>query len=1433
MKIGTAQSGESIRRRIEGLSVEKREILESLLGRGNADENPDARTAPLSSAQQRLWFLEQMTPMSAFYNVDLGSRINAAIDVDAMRRALNEIVRRHEILRTSFSVRDGQPVQVVAPSLDLGCPLIDLSQFAAAQREAEVMRLATEEARRPFDLTRAPMVRATLLQLGAQEFVFLLTLHHIIADGWSLQVFSQELTALYTAFCAGEPSPLPELTMQFADYARSEQDQLRGEQVTTHLDYWKKRLAGLPVLNLPTDHPRPPVSSYRGARKPISLSQSLMKRLEALGRIERTTLHVILLAAFQTLLHRYCGQNEIVLGTPTAGRSGAHTEALIGCFINTLVMRTDFAGDPPFREALVRVREVAIEALAHQDVPFERIVEELKVARDLSRNPLFQVTFQLFQLPGPVEKGSKPLVAQKGTTQVDLAIDLFHSADGIAGTLEYSTDLFEAETMDRLVGHFQVLLEGIVDAPERRLSELPLLPHHERRRMLIEWNATGAVVAPGCVPELICAQAARTPLAASVLFDGRSLTYQELERAANQTAHLLLRRGIGAGSLVGLCLDRSIEMVVAMLGVFKAGAAYLPLDPAYPRERLQFLLADAAPAMLLTQPHLIDRLGWQTLPTVILDRDLVAIQAQAIEPPDVSIAPQDLAYVVYTSGSTGAPKGVMVSHRALANHMVWWCKTFPLGASDRMLHKYSLSFDVAALEVFAPLMGGAGLVIARPGEHGDVAYLARLIKEQNVTAMDVVPSQLELLLNETAFRECRSLARITCGGEVMAPELAKRVLAQTGAKLHNLYGPTEATISCTWWTCGSSDQAYSVPIGRPIANTQVYILDHYQRPVPIGVPGELYIGGAGLATGYLNQPALTAQKFIRNPFDSRPGAQLYRTGDRCRFRADGAIEFLGRLDDQVKVRGFRVEPGEIEAALLQHPSVQACAVAVGADPSGDARLIAYVEPQPEPELWPSVGEYFLYDPLLYHAMTNDRYRNEKYRVAINQIVRGKTVVDVGTGADALLARFCVEAGARRVYALEMLDESFQAAKTTIERLRLSDRIILVHGDARSAEIPEKVDVCVSELLGMIASSEGAAAILNQARRFLKPDGVMIPSLSTTRIAAVTLPQNLLLAPAFTKISGPYVDQAFRSVGFPFDLRVCVRHFPKSNLMSSSDLFEVLDFAHQVEEEFRREIKLTISQDGRIDGFLLWLTVETMAGVALDALEDNSHWLPVFFPAFAPGVEVRAGDTITAICSASLAANGFTPDYRVTGHLVQSSGSIAFDYQSPHSKPVFRANEFYAALFAGQYTERFADAAAATDPQTLRAYLNRRLPEHMVPAAFVLAPVLPRTASGKIDRNKLPAAGHAARAPQEQGSVPRTQTERIVARIWEELLGIEGIGPHENFFELGGHSLMMVRIQSRLRETLQVDLRIVDMFRYPTMSSLAEFLHQQTAASATA
>jgi amino acid adenylation domain-containing protein len=1395
-----------LRQRIGGLSAGRRRVLQKLL---NGDRHP----VPLTSAQQRLWFLEQLAPNSPWYNVDLGFWLDLdpgdTIDIDAMRRALDEMVRRHESLRASFSASDGQPIQVIHPELEIPFPVVDLAGFPESERESEMMRIALEEAQRPFDLSQPPLLRASLLRLNPEQFVFLLTVHHIIADGWSMHIFSDEFTRLYQAFRVSQPSPLPDLPIQFSEYVQWQRRRLESEEAEVLLAWWKRRLEGAPTLELSTDRPRPAVPTYRGARQFLSISQSLIRRLEALSRREEATLFVTLLAAFQTLLHRYTGQPEIVVGTPVAGRNRANSEALIGCFINTLVMRTDLSGDPTFREALERTRETVVEGLARQDVPFERIVEALNVPRDLVRNPLFQVTFQLFQTPGPAARGAKPVVTQKGTTQVDLAIDLFQSPSGVSGTIEYSTELFDSSTIERMMGHFQVLLEGIADSPGQRLSALPLLTHRERRQVLTEWNRAPRG-SQDCelvtVHRLVEQQAARTPHAAALIADERQMTYEELDRESNRFAQYLRGIQVLPGSLVGLSLDRSPLAVIAILGTLKAGCAFLAFDRNLPPDRLSVLLEDAQPAVFFTHERLVEE--WPR------------IARQSTDALRIDILPEACAYVVYTSGSTGAPKGVAIPHRAFTNHTLWWQENFSLCPADRMLQKYSLSFDVAILEIFAPLIAGAAAFIVRPGAQADSAHLAELIAVHHVTDIDVVPSQLRALLDEPLFHACPSLRRITCGGETMPAELAQNCLEMLpGIELYNMYGPTEAAITSTWWRCAPEGIAQRVPIGRPIRNTEVYVLDPHNNPVPAGVPGELHIGGAGLAIGYLNRPDLTSQSFIPNPFSSQTGARLYRTGDLVRYLPDGNLEHLARVDDQIKVRGFRIEPGEVEAALASHSSVRSCAVAL----DDNARLAAWVVPTAPPEIWPSVGEYFLYDSLLYHAMANDERRNACYRAAIEKLVPGKTVVDIGTGADALLARFSIEAGARKVYAVEMLPESFDRAAKLLAQKGLESRIHLIYGDATRVELPEKVDVCVSEIFGMIGSSEGAAVILNRARRFLKPGGMMIPYRCSTQIAAVSLPDALAREPRFTELSGPYVERLFEEAGRPFDVRICIDHFPESGILSTHGVFEAMDFTGQTPEEFASEIHLTITKTGRLDGFLLWLTLETAPGEHLDALADRTHWLPVFFPAFSPAIEVHAGDEIRAICAGSSAAGAITPDYRISGHLQGHAGRTDFRFISSRDTSEFRGDPFYQALFADGYRNRYAMPSGSVDPRALEDHLKRSLPEYMVPSTFVTLADLPRTASGKLDRRRLPAP--ARPRPVEEPLAPRTATERAVAGIWADLLKLDAVGLDENFFDLGGHSLLAVRMISRLRKQLDVDAPVVTVFQHPTVRLLADALRR--------
>jgi amino acid adenylation domain-containing protein len=934
---------------------------------------------PLSFSQARLWFVNQLQPGTPAYNIPIAVRLTGRLNVPVLVRSIHEIIRRHEILRTSFAVVEGEPVQAILAEscVTLNLPEVDLRQLPDAERQAQAQQFAIAEAQTPFDLAQPPLFRAKLLHLSAEESMLLLTLHHIIADGWSVKVFVRELTALYEAFSTGKPSPLAELPIQYVDYVDWQRRCFSDERLETHLNYWKQQLGGVPVLELPTDRARSPIQTFRGAQQTLVLPKALTEAIKMLGQQEGVTLFMTLLAAFGTLLYRYSGQEDILVGSPIANRDRAELESLIGCFVNTLVLRTDLAGNPSFKELLVRVRKMAIDAYVHQDLPFEKLVE-LQSSRDLSYNPIFQVMFVLqnsaFSTVSLPELTLKTSEVESGTAKFDLFLSMIDTEQGLSGTLEYNTNLFNADTITRMLGHFQTLLEGIVTDPEQCLSDLPLLTASERHTLLVEWNDTQVDYPQKCIHQLFEQQVEKTPDAVALIFDNQQLTYAELNNRANKLAHHLQKLGVQPDVLMGICMERSLEMVVALLGILKAGGAYVPLDPTYPKERLAFMLADAQVSLLLTQQHLVNQLSQHQAKVICLDTDWETITQERTENPVASATPENLAYVIYTSGSTGKPKGAMNTHLGLNNRLLWMQDTYQLTTTDRVLQKTPFGFDVSVWEFFLPLLTGARLVLAKPGGHQDSGYLVRLIAQQRITTLHFVPSMLQVFLEEPELEKCSSLKRVFCSGEALSFDLQERFFARLdAAELHNLYGPTEAAIDVTFWACQRNSKRRIVPIGRPIANTQLYLLDSHLQPVPIGVPGELHIGGFGLARGYLNRPELTQERFIENPLkdltiqppslqgqggkffpllagEGLGESRLYKTGDLARYLPDGNIEFLGRIDHQVKIRGFRIELGEIEAVLGQHPQVRETVVIAREDMPNDRRLVAYIVPNHDAEL---------------------------------------------------------------------------------------------------------------------------------------------------------------------------------------------------------------------------------------------------------------------------------------------------------------------------------------------------------------------------------------------------------------------------------------------------------------------------------------------------
>ncbi|MEO1763861.1 MAG: amino acid adenylation domain-containing protein [Cyanobacteria bacterium J06629_18] len=953
---------------------------------------PRTDKLPLSFAQQRLWFLEQLQPGSSVYHIPTAVRLTGSLNVEVLQQVINTIIQRHEVLRTNFKTVDEELIQVTSPTKEIILNSINLQLIPKAEQEIKVKQIAVEEAQKPFDLEQDLLLRVTLLELEATEKVILLTMHHIISDGWSMEVLVKEIATLYAAFSQSLPSPLTPLQIQYADFAVWQRQWLQGEVLATQLGYWKQQLGGnLPVIQLPTDFPRSRVQSFRGDTVSFKLSSELSNKLKTIAKAQNATLFMTLLAAFKVLLYRYTGQADIVVGSPIANRNRAELEGLIGFFVNTLVLRTELNNNPTFVQVLQRVRQVTWDAYDHQDLPFEKLVEELHPERDLSYNPLFQIKFRL-ENP-PAEKIEIPGLTLSSLGQVnpsaklDLSLDMYETPDGLVGGFEYNKGLFTETTIKRMVGHFCTLLEGIANQPTQRIGELPLLTPIEQQQILIEWNQTQKEFSQDlCFHQLFEAQVEKNSNAVAIIYNNEQLTYQQLNQRSNQLAHHLQSLGVSPEVRVGICIKRSPEMIVAMLAIHKAGGAYVPLDPAYPIERLAFMVEDAQISLLLTHgktqevaEQIIinpfstklgkDKKTAETLRTqrrreeeefgvIPVQRERIVINldtfwqdnnsiSQNYQNPQSGVTTDNLAYLIYTSGSTGKPKGVLIPHRGLTNLTEDKIRVCDVDSDSCILQFFSFSFDASIPEIIMALASGAKLCLASLEDVIPGLPLLKLLREKQVTHITITPSALSALPVE----ELPALKMVLVGGEAPSPELITKW--SQGRKFINAYGPTEVTVNASMVECGNGHPI--TPVLRSSTNKQLYILDNNLQPLPVGVLGELHIAGVGLARGYLNRPDLTAEKFIPNPFlspsspstPSAPSAPsaLYKTGDLACYLPDGSIKLFGRIDNQVKIRGFRIEIGEIEALLNQYPGIQTSVVIVREDNPGDKRLVAYIVPE--------------------------------------------------------------------------------------------------------------------------------------------------------------------------------------------------------------------------------------------------------------------------------------------------------------------------------------------------------------------------------------------------------------------------------------------------------------------------------------------------------
>jgi amino acid adenylation domain-containing protein len=933
--------------RIAHLSPEKREVLERLLKQKGVDvsrtlivpRKEASSIAPLSFGQRQMWIIDKLSPGRSFHNLPNAARMRGPLDIEALEKTLGEITRRHESLRTTFTMMDGNPVQVIGRAQPCTIPMLDICDMPEDEREQEMRRMVFEDTQLPFDLEHGPLMRGTLIRLGPEDHVLVLTMHHIISDGWSRGILISEVVTLYTNFSAGLPSPLPELPVQYADYSHWQHDWFRGDVLESLLSYWRKHLADAPpVLELPTDRPRPSVKTFWGDSAYITISESQTAQLRSLGQAEGATLFMTLLAAFAALLARYSGQEDILVSTPIAGRTRSETERLIGFFVNTLVLRTDLSGDPSFRELLRRVREVALGAYSHQELPFEKLVDELQPDRNASSSLLFQVMFVLqnaphesLQIPG-LRINAVPVEVE--TSKFDMTLTLTENGDVVVGSLQYNTDLFDASTISRFMQHFHQVLHAASSQPDLPLSQLPLLSPEELHQLLSTFNDfSSPFPSHSSIHQLFEAQVALTPERIALSCGAEQLTYQQLNERANKLAHYLRRRGVAPESLVGISMKRSVEMAVAVLGTLKAGGGYVPLDAGYPMERLRMMVEDAGVEKVLVSGE-GEREWGSRVEELNVEKDAEEIGREASENGGWRVEPENVAYVIYTSGSTGRPKGVPVPHRGLCNLAVGQARAFGIDADSRVLQFAPLSFDAAASEMFTTWVSGATLYLV---EHNELLLgqgLIRLLRDEAITTVTLPPAVLSVLPDT----ELPDLRTIIVAGDVCPEHVVVRW--SRDRQFINAYGPTEGTVCAT---IGEIEEGqWRTPIGRPMANVEVYILDARLQPVPIGVAGQMYLGGVGLARGYLKRGDLTAERFIPHPYSSEPGARLYQTGDKGRFMPDGQIEFLGRIDQQLKIRGYRIEPGEVETVLRTHQAVRETVVIAREDEAGEKHLAAYV-----------------------------------------------------------------------------------------------------------------------------------------------------------------------------------------------------------------------------------------------------------------------------------------------------------------------------------------------------------------------------------------------------------------------------------------------------------------------------------------------------------
>lgn len=1457
--------------------------------------------AALSYAQQRLWFLEQLVPDTPIYNMASAIQLKGKLNVTALEEVLREIVRRHETLRTTFTTdENGNPIQVIHETLPFDLPKQEVMGETEEEKQKEIERLVQEEIRIPFNLEKGPLIRAKLLVISEEEHVLIFTMHHIISDSWSLGIFAREMATLYRDFSEGKSSSLADLPIQYSDFAIWQRKQMESEKMQKQLAYWKKRFKGeLPVLQLPVDSSKKE-NDFSGGRFTFHLDHELTSRLRDLGKQEGTSLFMTLLTAYKTLLYRYSGQDDIIVGTPIAGRRQKEVEELIGFFVNTLPLRTDLSGKPTFRQLLQRVKQVALEAFDHQDLPFEKIVEEVQPERSMNQSPLFQTMFVLQNAPMPKMELKDLTVSflevHNETAKFDLLLTMIETETGMTAAFEYSKQLFKESTIRRMAQHFKQLLQLIVENPDAVITQYDYLTEEEKQLLMNQWGRKSFTVEElESIPARFEKQVHLHPDRIAVSFENQKLTYRELNERANQLAHYLIKRGVGANQLVGLSVDRSLDTVIGILGILKAGGAYLPLDPTYPAERLRFMMEDGNIRLLVTQSKHAQLLPTENIEVVLLDQHQANIALESSENPSLEISPTDLAYVIYTSGSTGKPKGVMVPHANVIRLFDATDHWFEFNEQDVWTLFHSYAFDFSVWEIWGALFyGGKVIVVSYETSRSPEAFY-QLLSDEGVTVLNQTPSafrQLIMVEERTGQVQELSLRYVIFGGEALELQSLRPWFKRHGDQkplLVNMYGITETTVHVTYRpiTMKDVEEGLGSVIGVPIPDLKVYVVDEENNLVPIGVPGELMVGGAGVALGYLNRLELTEERFILNPFDPE-GGRLYKSGDLVRYLDNGDLEYLGRIDQQVKIRGFRIELGEIEAKLNQHEAVQESVVIPREDQMGDKRLVGYVvlnlkfiekwgeeDQQKQVNEWEMVfDDYYsqpeaTLDPTFNIIGWNSNYTGqpipaeemkEWLDTTVERIraLKPKRVYEIGTGTGMILYR--IAPGVQLYRGSDFSEKSLRYVKRTLNVIDpIQTPIELYHHPADDfSQVPEKAfdTIILNSIIQYFPSPKYLIKVLKGAVRSLSPGGrifigdVRDYELQKAFHLAVELFQasdsdsidqivkrakqrqlnddELLLSPAFWTKLKEEIPQICR-------IHILPKRGSYLNELSRFRYDVVLEIGNKEEEGTKLQ---TIEKT--------WTMQSTIEDVVAELLSESPERLIVRQVPNARLIQEVSAISLLQECQRvsqlkeKLAhIQGIEPEkwwqleksipYRVeiSWYSKDQLGyyDVCFTHQSVNEK-----HSFYDEITYASSKSLFSLASNPLENRVkrhvipiLRKYLSEHLPDYMVPSSFVTLDSIPLTSNGKTDRRALPAPD--LYASDREYIEARTETEKQLIEIWSEVLGIHRIGVKDHFFDLGGHSLLATQLIFKIRDRFQLDVPVRVVFEQPTVEGMAQAIEE--------